>query len=245
MSAAAWPLGPTLPQAGRFTRSGRRSGTATSSQLPAGAQVARGAVVAHTAHPMPVPARDSETADEDLMLRYAAGDATAFDVLYDRHKGGVFRYLLRHGSGNAAEELAHDVWASLIRVRAQYRATAKFTTYLYRLAHNRLIDFYRAEGRAEFVSRDGDEAADDLVAAQAGPRGEQPEVQVESRDIAQRIRAALVALPAVQREAFLLQQEGGLSVAEIAEATGVPEETAKSRLRYAITKLRAQLKDLL
>ena len=194
---------------------------------------------------MPVPARDSETADEDLMLRYAAGDATAFDVLYDRHKGGVFRYLLRHGSGNAAEELAHDVWASLIRVRAQYQATAKFTTYLYRLAHNRLIDFYRAEGRTEFVSRDGDEAADDLVAAQAGPRGEQPEVQVESRDIAQRIRAALASLPDVQREAFLLQQEGGLSVAEIADATGVPEETAKSRLRYAITKLRAQLKDLL
>jgi len=194
---------------------------------------------------MPVPARDSETADEDLMLRYAAGDATAFDVLYDRHRGGVFRYLLRHGSGNAAEELAHDVWASLIRVRAQYRATAKFTTYLYRLAHNRLIDFYRAEGRAEFVSRDADEAADDIVAAQAGPRGEQPEVQVESRDIAQRIRAALAALPAVQREAFLLQQEAGLSVAEIAEATGVPEETAKSRLRYAITKLRTQLKDLL
>jgi RNA polymerase sigma-70 factor (ECF subfamily) len=245
MSAAAWPVGRTLPQAGRCTRSGRRPTAATSSQLPAGAQVARGAVVPHTAHPMPVHARDSEAADEDLMLRYAAGDATAFDVLYDRHKGGVFRYLLRHGSGNSAEELAHDVWASLIRVRAQYQATAKFTTYLYRLAHNRLIDFYRAEGRAEFVSRDGDEAADDLVAAQAGPRGEQPEVQVESRDIAQRIRAALGALPDVQREAFLLQQEGGLSVAEIAEATGVPEETAKSRLRYAITKLRAQLKDLL
>jgi len=194
---------------------------------------------------MPVPARDSETADEELMLRYAAGDAAAFDVLYERHKGGVFRYLLRHGSGNAAEELAHDVWTSLIRVRVQYQATAKFTTYLYRLAHNRLIDFYRAEGRAEFVSRDADEAADDIVAAQAGPRGEQPEVQVESRDIAQRIRAALAALPDVQREAFLLQQEGGLSVAEIADATGVPEETAKSRLRYAITKLRAQLKDLL
>jgi RNA polymerase sigma-70 factor (ECF subfamily) len=194
---------------------------------------------------MPVPARDSETADEDLMLRYAAGDAAAFDVLYERHRGGVFRYLLRHGSGNAAEELAHDVWASLIRVRANYQATAKFTTYLYRLAHNRLIDFYRAEGRAEFVSRDADEAADDIVSAQSGPRGEQPEVQVESRDIAQRIRAALAALPDVQREAFLLQQEGGLSVAEIAAATGVPEETAKSRLRYAITKLRAQLKDLL
>lgn len=194
---------------------------------------------------MPPHQLDAETPDEALMLRYAAGDAAAFDVLYARHRGGVFRYLLRHGSGNASEELAHDVWASLIRVRAQYQATAKFTTYLYRLAHNRLIDFYRAEGRAEWVSRDADNEAEDIVAAQAGPRGEQPEVQVESRNIAVRISAAIDTLPPAQREAFLLQQEGGMSVAEIAEATGVPEETAKSRLRYAITKLRAQLEDLL
>jgi RNA polymerase sigma-70 factor (ECF subfamily) len=189
--------------------------------------------------------RDSESADEDLMLRYAAGEVAAFDELYERHKGGVFRYLLRHGAGSTSEELAHDVWASLIRVRAQYQATAKFTTYLYRLAHNRLIDFYRAEGRAEWVSRDADEGTDDIVSAQAGPRGEQPEVQVESRNIAERISAAIGMLPPAQREAFLMQQEGGMSVAQIAEATGVPEETAKSRLRYAITKLRAQLEDLL
>ena len=95
MSAAAWPLGRTLPEAGRITRPAPRSGAAPSSQLPAGTRVARGTVVAHTAHPMPVPARDSETADEELMLRYAAGDAAAFDVLYERHKGGVFRCLLQ------------------------------------------------------------------------------------------------------------------------------------------------------
>jgi RNA polymerase sigma factor (sigma-70 family) len=70
-------------------------------------------------------------------------------------------------------------------------------------------------------------------------------VQAESKNIADRIRAAITALPPAQREAFLLQQEAGLSVADIAEATAVPEETAKSRLRYAINKLRAQLEDLL
>jgi RNA polymerase sigma-70 factor (ECF subfamily) len=95
------------------------------------------------------------------------------------------------------------------------------------------------------VSRDGDEDTEDIVAAQAGARGEQPEVRVESRNIAQRISAAIGTLPPAQREAFLMQQESGMSVAEIADATGVPEETAKSRLRYAITKLRAQLEDLL
>jgi RNA polymerase sigma-70 factor (ECF subfamily) len=189
--------------------------------------------------------RSSDAADEDLMLRYAAGEVAAFETLYQRHKGGVFRYLLRHGASNASEELAQDVWASLIRVRAQYQATAKFTTYLYRLAHNRLIDFYRAEGRAEWVSRDADGDTEDFVASLPGLRTDQPEVQLESKNIAERIRAAITALPPAQREAFLLQQEAGLSVAEIAEATAVPEETAKSRLRYAINKLRAQLEDLL
>ena len=179
------------------------------------------------------------------MLRYAAGEVAAFEVLYGRHKGGVFRYLLRHGAGNASEELAQDVWASLIRVRIQYQPTAKFTTYLYRLAHNRLIDFYRAEGRAEWVSRDADDGTDDIVTALPGLRTAQPEVQVESNNIANRMRAAIASLPEAQREACLLQQEGGLSGAEIAEATSVPEETAKSRLRYAINKLRAQLEDLL
>ncbi|MBK8742137.1 MAG: sigma-70 family RNA polymerase sigma factor [Betaproteobacteria bacterium] len=189
--------------------------------------------------------RSSDAADEDLMLRYAAGEVAAFEVLYGRHKGGVFRYLLRHGAGNASEELAQDVWASLIRVRVQYQVTAKFTTWLYRLAHNRLIDFYRAEGRAEWVSRDADDGTDDIVTALPGLRTAQPEVQVESNNIADRMRAAIASLPEAQREAFLLQQEGGLSVAEIAEATSVPKETAKSRLRYAINKLRAQLEDLL
>ena len=189
--------------------------------------------------------RSSDAADEDLMLRYAAGEVAAFDVLYQRHKGGVFRYLLRHGASNASEELAQDVWASLIRVRAQYQATAKFTTYLYRLAHNRLIDFYRAEGRAEWVSRDADDDTEDFVTALPGLRTDQPDVQVESKNIAERIRIAITALPDAQREAFLLQQEAGLSVAEIAVATSVPEETAKSRLRYAINKLRTQLEDLL
>ena len=179
------------------------------------------------------------------MLRYADGDVSAFELLYQRNKGGVFRYLLRHGAGNASEELAQDVWASVIRVRATYQATAKFTTYLYRLAHNRLIDFYRAEGRAEWVSRDADEDTEDIVTAQPAARTLQPEVLVESGNIAARMRAAISSLPPAQREAFLMQQEGGMSVADIAEATGVPEETAKSRLRYAINKLRAQLEDLL
>ena len=109
--------------------------------------------------------------DEDLMLAYAAGDAAAFDTLYARHKGGVYRYLLRQcRQGGVADELFQDVWMNLIRARASYVPSAKFTTWLYRLAHNRLIDHYRASGQVSLVSAD-DEAHADTVAALPAQHG--------------------------------------------------------------------------
>ncbi|OLC69414.1 MAG: hypothetical protein AUH79_01395 [Betaproteobacteria bacterium 13_1_40CM_4_64_4] len=180
---------------------------------------------------MPAPAA---TTDEDLMLAYAAGDITAFDALYARHKGGVYRYLLRQ---------CRDVWMNLIRARSSYAPTAKFTTWLYRLAHNRLIDHYRASGHLTLVSAD-DEAHADAIAALPGARSDDPRVRAENRELGERLRAAVAALPPAQREAFLLQQEGGLSLAEIAAVTGVGTETVKSRLRYALAKLRGDLVDL-
>jgi len=190
---------------------------------------------------MPAPAA---TTDEDLMLAYAAGDAAAFDALYARHKGGVYRYLLRQcRQGGVADELFQDVWMNLIRARASYAPTAKFTTWLYRLAHNRLIDHYRASAHLTLVSAD-DEAHVDAIAALPGVRGDEPQVRAENRELGERLRAAVAALPPAQREAFLLQHEGGLSLAEIAELTGVGTETVKSRLRYALAKLRGDLVDL-
>ena len=182
--------------------------------------------------------------DEDLMLAYAAGDAAAFDALYARHKGGVYRYLRRQcRQGGVADELFQDVWMNLIRARASYAPTAKFTTWLYRLAHNRLIDYYRASAHLTLVSAD-DEAHEDAIAALPGMRGDDPQVRAENRELGERLRAAVAALPSAQREAFLLQQEGGLSLAEIAELTDVGTETVKSRLRYALAKLRGDLVDL-
>lgn len=187
-------------------------------------------------------------ADERLMLAYAAGRADAFDTLYARHRGPVFRYLVRHcGEARLAEELFQDVWTNVIRSRASYAPTAKFTTWLYTLAHNRLVDHWRARGQAGFVSLDADDGDDDVrgaALALPGARTDEPETRVSSRETGQRIAAALAALPPVQRDAFLLQQEAGLSLAEIARLTGVGEETVKSRLRYATAKLRAALEDL-
>src|SRR5215470_20187126 len=103
--------------------------------------------------------------DEELMLAYAAGEGAAFDALYDRHKGGVYRYLLRQCRQPAvAAELYQDVWMNLIRARASYAPTAKFTTWLYRLAHNRMIDHFRASGHLTLVSSD-DEAHEEAVIA--------------------------------------------------------------------------------
>lgn len=179
-----------------------------------------------------------EVPDEALMLAYRAGDAAAFDALYARHKGGVFRYLRRQ-SGNAAvaEELFQDVWMRLIDARGRYEPKAKFTTWLYTIAHNRLMDHFRAAGRAALVSYDDEDDPPPEPVADT-PR---PEETLARKQDAGRLLAAIDALPAAQREAFLLQQEADMSVEEIAAATGVNRETAKSRLRYALAKLRAQL----
>jgi RNA polymerase sigma-70 factor (ECF subfamily) len=184
------------------------------------------------------------TSDEDLMQAYVAGDVVAFDALYARHRGGLYRYLLRQcRHGGIADELFQDVWTNLIRARASYAPTAKFTTWLYRLAHNRLIDHYRASGHLKLVSAD-DEAHAEAVAAFPGSPAEEPLARAENRELAERLRAAVAALPPAQREAFLLQQEGGLSLSEIAALTGAGTETVKSRLRYGVAKLREQLVDL-
>ena len=187
---------------------------------------------------MPAAARS----DEDLMLAYAAGDAEAFDLLYARHKGGVYRYLLRHCRRSAvAEELFQDVWSNLIRARASYVPTARFATWLYRLAHNRWVDQVRADGHVSLVSSD-DDANEDAVASIPAARADEPQARAENRELGARLRAAVAALPPAQRDAFLLQQEGELTLSEIAEITGVGAETVKSRIRYALGKLRDELR---
>lgn len=189
------------------------------------------------AYCQPAMAWSAEASDEELMLHYRDGDAGAFDALYVRHKGGVYRYLLRQCRDAAvAEELFQDVWMNLIRARAGYTVQARFATYLYRLAHNRLIDHYRKHSHGAPVSLDQDDGE-----AIADPPDERERPQDEALDAkrqAARLLELIAELPAEQREAFLLQQEGGMSVEEIAQATGVSRETAKSRLRYAMSKLR-------
>jgi len=188
-----------------------------------------------------------DAGDEALMLAYAAGNAGAFDRLYARHRGGVYRYLVRHvGNAGVADELFQDVWMNAIKARASYVPTAKFATWLYTLAHHRLVDHWRSRGsvRIDSLDDEGDEETGALVDAIPGSRVDEPETRVASGAARERIDAALRALPPAQRDAFLLHIESQMSLAEIASLTGVGEETVKSRVRYAYAKLRATLGDL-
>jgi RNA polymerase sigma-70 factor (ECF subfamily) len=197
---------------------------------------------------------DDGAGDEELMLAYAAGDAGAFERLYARHERPVFRFLSRSLGGRTgiAEELLQEVWLAVVRNAAHWEPRAKFTTWLYGIARSRLIDHWRAD-RPTF-SLD-DPAANDAAAGDCGdagdpaidrvpaPRSDEPEVRALAHAEAQAFVAAVERLPAVQREAFLLHAEAGLALAEIAQLTGAGAETVKSRLRYAMDKLRAAMEE--
>ena len=179
------------------------------------------------------------------MLDYAAGRGVAFEALYERHRNGVYRYLLRHcGNTATTDELFQDVWMRVIRTRNAYVPTARFATWLYTLAHHRLVDHWRAAGLRDAVSLDGDEAASEAVEALAASRADEPEHRTGEREVKTRLHAALAALPPLQRDAFLLSHQSELTLAEIATLTGVGIETVKSRVRYAIEKLRTALGEL-
>ncbi len=184
----------------------------------------------------------NETSDEALMLRYQSGEAAAFDELYARHRGGLYRFILRQCRlPAAAEELFQDVWMNLIQARSRYQASAQFRTYLFTLAHNRLMDYFRRHVRSEALFYENDD--DSTLQEIAGSRIDEPHVLAEARQQGKALLAVLEALPAPQREAFLLYEEAGLSLEEIAHATGASYEAAKSRLRYAIAKLREGLQE--
>ena len=172
--------------------------------------------------------------DSALMLRYRDGDVAAFETLYLRHKDPVYRYLLRMcGHRDTAEDVFQEVWGKIIKSRGSYRPTAKFTTFLYRVAHNCFIDHVRRNKRHAGSAPLEPEAHSDP--------GETPDMATERRLARERLEAALVDLPEEQRDAFLLHEEGGLSIDQIAAITDCNRETAKSRLRYAINKLRAAI----
>jgi len=179
-----------------------------------------------------------QDSDEDLMLRYAGGDLDAFQRLYERHRGGLYRYFLRQSHRSVAEELFQDVWARVIQSRKRYRPKAAFKTWLYTLAHNRLVDHWRREGVRPVEALTSDDDCPEITAPDTNPG---PSRLVDLRDCIEQLLQLVSGLPDVQRQTFLLRHEAGMSLAEIAEAMSTRVETAKSRLRYAMGRLRAAI----
>ncbi len=177
------------------------------------------------------PAMDSRPADSALMLRYCDGDVQAFETLYRRHKDSTYRYLLRLSRDpHTAEDVFQEVWGKIINARDSYQRTAKFTTFLYRVAHNCFIDYVRRNKRHA--------GATEFEPEMHADPGEQPDTITERELARERLLRALHTLPVEQRDTFLLHEEAGLSLEDIARVTGTNRETAKSRLRYAVRKLR-------
>ena len=177
---------------------------------------------------------DSADSDEALMRRYALGDVAAFDTLYRRHEMRVWRYLERNtGNRATADELMQEVWFAVARDAGRYVPSARFTTWLFTIAHHRMIDSVRTRRRERSLD------AEELIA----DPGSGPLAAAISTDQAKAVLAAVSQLPEEQRDAFLLQIEGDLGVEEIAAITACSFETTKSRLRYARTKLRELLRE--
>jgi RNA polymerase sigma-70 factor, ECF subfamily len=181
----------------------------------------------------------SDDEDAQLMLAYARGEMRAFETLYSRHRGALYRYLMRQArDGEIANDLFQEVWSRVIVNRARYEPRAKFRTFLFTLAHNCFIDHCRrTKARPTGMGLEDADAADLLPACEES----QPDSLLARDETSRRYRAALATLPAEQRDVYLLHEESDLSLEEIARVTGVGAETAKSRLRYAVGKLKAAL----
>jgi len=171
--------------------------------------------------------------DEALMLAYAYGDASAFDKLYGRHKGSVYRFFSRQNFAIAvAEELTHDTWLRVINARESYQATAKFTTYLFTIARRIAADHHQKKSNLLEQNEE-----DNAVQVQA----ENSSDLNERTDLALALKQQITDLPIEQREVFLLKQAAGFSIDEIAEIIAQNREKVKSRWRYALQKLRKGL----
>ncbi len=177
------------------------------------------------------------------MQTFARGDMNAFEELYGRHETGLFRFVLRSVQNQAvADDLVQELWFAVARSAASYEPTAKFRTWLFTMARNRVIDHVRTSRNHASIDAENDEG-EPMFSELAADSRLGPLRQVGSREQARALLDAIEQLPEDQREAFLLQAEGDMSVEDIAAATGVSFETAKSRLRYARSKLKTLLAD--
>ena len=167
----------------------------------------------------------AEAPDDDLMVEFAGGGYAAFEVLYARHKDAVYRYFIRVTDPASAADAHQETWTRIVANRRKYRPAGRFRAYLFTVAHNVLMDQFR---RPTWETGLNPEPVDD----------DSPESGASNIETASRLIRLIERLPVTQREALIMHKEAGLTIREIARITGVTEEGVKSRLRYAMTRLK-------
>jgi RNA polymerase sigma-70 factor (ECF subfamily) len=187
-----------------------------------------------------------ELADEELMAQYARGEEAGFEILLHRYKRPLFGFLYRYlGRADKAEDVFQDVFYEVIRARKRFRPNQKFAHWLFRIARNRAVDRLRRNGFREMPSLDdpletGGQGGHTKLNAVA-MRGPDPEELTQALELEEALEEALASLPPEQSEVFWLKEKSGLTLAEIAQMVGVAENTVKSRLRYALEKIRTAM----
>lgn len=185
--------------------------------------------------------------DTELMNRFKAGDARAFEALLARHRRGVFNFCLKMlGNRTAAEDALQEVFLRVVKSAKDWQRQAKLTTWIYTIARNHCVDAIRRAGYRKTASldhafNDQQEDATPLGDRVADQEGIPPDRGAESARTRRILAVALADLPAEQREVFVMREHAGMPFKEIAAVVGVPENTAKSRMRYALEHLRARL----
>ena len=185
---------------------------------------------------LPVSAQNQsleDSTDEALMLAYVNNDQLAFNKLYERYRQSLYRYMLRQisVSDSVLNELYQDVWLKLINSRQQYKVKASFKTYLYQIANNTIKDYFRRESVRKIMSNleHEEEIVDNGIA---------PDEKLAKQQLVVKFKQVLAELPQQQRDVFLLREEAGLTSAQIAEMMQVSVDTVKSRMRYAVARLK-------
>ncbi len=177
--------------------------------------------------------------DEELMLAFKEDEATAFNILYGRYKDALYRYFLRHiKNESVGQELFQDLWMKVINSKSNYQVKATFKTWLYTLAHNRLVDWYRRNNLEQKAFKENTEDEVD------GIINWNPEDELQTKRLSKEIKQAVSKLPFAQREVFLLHNESLLSLPQIAQMLNEGIEKIKSRYRYALGRLRKDLEKM-
>lgn len=190
----------------------------------------------------------AELSDEELMLRYSReGDLQAFEVIVCRHEKPLYNFILRTVKNEAvAQDILQETFVALVRKAADYEPTAKLTTYMYTIARNRCIDFFRKKRPDRSLDAPlgaGEDDATTLGARIADETLAPSDVETDKKRFQRALSVALDTLPDDQRKTFMLKEVSGLKFREIAELEGISVGTAKSRMRLAVEKLQHELGD--